>query len=111
MVAVYRLTQTSKLYRNSYHICGTTVRVHYLPSQALHLITAKLLVGFHFFYRTDFVLNHCTDYTERLQAITSPLRVLVEDELSRLTVWRNPANEATRGADHLWTAVTEVRNQ
>lgn len=29
------------------------------------------------------------------------LRLLVENEISRLCVWRNPTNEARRGGDHI----------
>ncbi|KAG0701518.1 hypothetical protein DFH29DRAFT_926376 [Suillus ampliporus] len=39
-------------------------------------------------------------YVARLKNINQPLRLLVENEIFRLTVWANPSNEAKRGIDH-----------
>lgn len=41
------------------------------------------------------------EYLASLKNINLPLRLLVENEIFRLTVWSNPANEAKRGADHI----------
>jgi phosphatidylinositol 4-kinase len=35
----------------------------------------------------------------RLKNINQPLRLLIENEIFRLTVWANPSNEAKRGSD------------
>lgn len=43
------------------------------------------------------------DYTSILKNLNVPLRLLVDNELVRLTVWTNPANEAKRGTDHFGT--------
>ncbi|KIK92048.1 hypothetical protein PAXRUDRAFT_830328 [Paxillus rubicundulus Ve08.2h10] len=36
----------------------------------------------------------------RLKSINHPLRLLVENEIYRLTVWANPSNDVRRGHDH-----------
>ncbi|KAG2135222.1 uncharacterized protein EDB93DRAFT_1242600 [Suillus bovinus] len=38
-------------------------------------------------------------YATRLKNINQPLRLLIENEIFRLTVWANPSNEAKRGSD------------
>jgi hypothetical protein len=43
------------------------------------------------------------DYALRLKNLNFPLRLLVENEIVRLTVWSNPTNDAKRGADHVGT--------
>ncbi|KAF8643783.1 hypothetical protein AX16_008802 [Volvariella volvacea WC 439] len=40
-------------------------------------------------------------YTERLQIINLPLRLLVDEELSRLHVWADPTGLAGRAAEHV----------
>ncbi|KAJ8087995.1 phosphatidylinositol-4- kinase [Marasmius tenuissimus] len=45
-------------------------------------------------------------YAGRLKEMNHPLRLLVENELFRLSVWANPANDPKRGADHV-SSVTE----
>ncbi|TFK76247.1 atypical/PIKK/PI4K protein kinase [Pluteus cervinus] len=52
--------------------------------------------------------NRQSFYSERLRSIIPALRLLVDNELSRLTVWRNPANEAKRGGDHAGTMYAEA---
>ena len=42
-----------------------------------------------------------TEYTAALKNLILPLRLLVENEVFRLTVWSNPANDPKRGADHI----------
>jgi phosphatidylinositol 4-kinase len=39
-------------------------------------------------------------YATRLKNINPPLRLLVENEIYRLTVWANPTNDTNRGHDH-----------
>ncbi|KAG6376278.1 hypothetical protein JVT61DRAFT_2256 [Boletus reticuloceps] len=41
-----------------------------------------------------------TLYATRLKNINHPLRLLVENEIYRLTVWANPTNDANKGHDH-----------
>lgn len=41
------------------------------------------------------------DYVASLKNLSLPLRLLVENEVFRLTVWTNPANDAKRGMDHV----------
>ncbi|KAG2132611.1 hypothetical protein BD769DRAFT_1666055 [Suillus cothurnatus] len=40
-----------------------------------------------------------SQYATRLKNINQPLRLLIENEIFRLTVWANPSNEAKRGSD------------
>ncbi|OSD08514.1 atypical/PIKK/PI4K protein kinase [Trametes coccinea BRFM310] len=40
-------------------------------------------------------------YTASLKNLVLPLRLLVENEVFRLTVWSNPVNDPKRGTDHL----------
>ncbi|KAG9318618.1 hypothetical protein JVU11DRAFT_711 [Chiua virens] len=39
-------------------------------------------------------------FATRLKNVNHPLRLLVENEMYRLTVWANPTNDTTRGHDH-----------
>ncbi|GLB34718.1 putative PI3 PI4-kinase family protein [Lyophyllum shimeji] len=47
-----------------------------------------------------------TYYTNRLRSINQPLRLLTENEMSRLVVWGNPTNDPRRGGDHIGTAAS-----
>ncbi|PFH54176.1 hypothetical protein AMATHDRAFT_52986 [Amanita thiersii Skay4041] len=40
-------------------------------------------------------------YKNRIRTINTPLRMLVENEISRLMVWSNPTNDARKGGDYL----------
>ncbi|CAA7271519.1 unnamed protein product [Cyclocybe aegerita] len=40
-----------------------------------------------------------TYYAERMGSLNLPLRLLTENEISRLSVWSNPTNDVKRGAD------------
>ncbi|KII89099.1 hypothetical protein PLICRDRAFT_698221 [Plicaturopsis crispa FD-325 SS-3] len=44
-----------------------------------------------------------SQYAARLKARNHPLRLLVENEIFRLTVWTNPSNDPKRGLDHVGT--------
>jgi phosphatidylinositol 4-kinase len=55
--------------------------------------------------------THTGSVTHLLQ-INTPLRLLVEHEIFRLTVWANTTNDPKRGADHVGTterAMQEAR--
>lgn len=39
-------------------------------------------------------------YVSRLKSHSVPLKLLVENELCRLSVWTNPMNDSKRGADY-----------
>ncbi|OCH92135.1 atypical/PIKK/PI4K protein kinase [Obba rivulosa] len=41
-----------------------------------------------------------SQYMVSLKNLNLPLRLLVENEITRLTVWANPLNDAKRGGDH-----------
>ena len=43
------------------------------------------------------------DYTSSLKDLNILLRLLVDNEIFRLTVWTNPTNDAKRGVDHFGT--------
>ncbi|KZT27321.1 atypical/PIKK/PI4K protein kinase [Neolentinus lepideus HHB14362 ss-1] len=45
--------------------------------------------------------SRSSQYGTRLKNLNEALRLLVENELFRLTVWANPCNEAKRGVDHV----------
>ncbi|THU88594.1 hypothetical protein K435DRAFT_821590 [Dendrothele bispora CBS 962.96] len=47
-------------------------------------------------------------YASRLRDINQPLRLLVDNEIFRLTVWANPTNEPKRGLDHSNTIPVEA---
>ncbi len=46
-------------------------------------------------------LSPSADYVASLANLSLPLRLLVENEVFRLTVWTNPANDPKRGTDHI----------
>lgn len=53
-----------------------------------------------------------TDYQTQLKTLNLPLRLLVDNEVYRLNVWTNPANDLKRGTDHVNTVekvMTDVR--
>jgi len=45
------------------------------------------------------VSSQFLDYTTRLRDLNTPLRLLTESELSRLSVWVNPTNDIKRSTD------------
>jgi len=45
------------------------------------------------------VSSQFSDYTTRLRDLNTPLRLLTESELSRLSVWVNPTNDIKRSMD------------
>jgi phosphatidylinositol 4-kinase A len=52
------------------------------------------------------------DHSARLKELNLALRLLVENEILRLTVWSNPANDPKRGLDSFSTterAMHDVR--
>lgn len=51
-------------------------------------------------------------YVSRLKSHNAPLKLLVENELYRLSVWANPMNDSKRGMDYstnLERSITDVR--
>ncbi|KAJ7217187.1 hypothetical protein GGX14DRAFT_440647 [Mycena pura] len=44
--------------------------------------------------------SRSSQLTSKLRSINHPLKLLVENEIFRLTVWANPVNDPKRGADH-----------
>ena len=50
-------------------------------------------------------------YVSRLKSHNAPLKLLVENELYRLSVWANPMNDSKRGVDYLTSlerSITDV---
>ncbi|KAG6828586.1 hypothetical protein H0H92_007376 [Tricholoma furcatifolium] len=45
--------------------------------------------------------SRSTYYANRLRSINLPLRLLTENEMTRLAVWNNPTNDPKRGSDHI----------
>lgn len=39
------------------------------------------------------------DYAERMRTLNLPLRLLVENEIFRLSVWGNPTSDSRKAAD------------
>ncbi|KAK7034075.1 Phosphatidylinositol 4-kinase stt4 [Paramarasmius palmivorus] len=49
--------------------------------------------------------SRSTYYNTRLKELNHPLRLLVENEIYRLSVWANPTNDPKRGSDHVGTTI------
>ncbi|KAJ7572583.1 Stt4p: phosphatidylinositol-4-kinase, partial [Mycena floridula] len=47
-------------------------------------------------------------YAIRLRSINHPLKLLVENEIFRLTVWANPTSDLKRGADYVGMSLSEI---
>jgi hypothetical protein len=109
---VSRLMPISKHCQNSYRIyrqipSGDPFRYPACRLLCRHL--AHLVRPNHFIFTSQ--LTFPLEYTARLRSINLPLRLLVENEIFRLTVWSNPINDARRGTDHIGTTertMTEV---
>jgi hypothetical protein len=54
-------------------------------------------------HHRDETITLASDYSTRLKSINLPLRLLVENEIFRLTIWANPTNDAKRGTDYVGT--------
>lgn len=74
-----------------------------LLSEFLDYLQADSIKGFVAISSLNPVISpsQAPQYLASLKNINLPLRLLVENEIFRLTVWSNPANEAKRGADHI----------
>ncbi|KAG8904073.1 phosphatidylinositol-4- kinase [Tulasnella sp. 403] len=48
--------------------------------------------------------SRAPDYSARQKSLNNLLRLLVENEISRLNVWSNPTNDVRRGPDHVVAA-------
>ncbi|KAF8077714.1 hypothetical protein FPV67DRAFT_1462774 [Lyophyllum atratum] len=49
-----------------------------------------------------------TYYSNRLRNINQPLRLLTENEMTRLAVWANPTNDPKRGGDQIGTVASTM---
>ncbi|KAF7295444.1 hypothetical protein MIND_01084200 [Mycena indigotica] len=49
-----------------------------------------------------------SQFTLKLRSINHPLKLLVENELNRLSVWANPVNDPKRGSDHVERGLFEA---
>lgn len=43
--------------------------------------------------------SNLSDYASRMRSLNLPLRLLTENEIFRLSVWMNPANDPKKGSD------------
>ncbi len=98
-----RSMQISNFCQSSCPTCKLIRSEVSLLSRALHLRTRprNLLVRSVCTIREVTPSNFLTEYIAALKNITLPLRLLVENEVFRLTVWTNPANDPKRGLDHV----------
>ncbi|KAL4067760.1 hypothetical protein J3A83DRAFT_4359655 [Scleroderma citrinum] len=101
------------LYRTAYSWFSTRPQWSFGANRVQVDADVKILVEFLAHLRTDSVrgLNSLSSlspsqsasqllYATRLKSINHPLRLLVENEIYRLTVWANPSNDPRRGTDH-----------
>ncbi|KAG6853905.1 hypothetical protein C0991_012574 [Blastosporella zonata] len=70
-------------------------------ANARRILTPHVLVLQMLLSRLQAARYRRPDYTNRLRSINHPLRLLTENEMSRLAVWNNPTNDPKRGSDHL----------
>ncbi|KAJ6502153.1 hypothetical protein C8R45DRAFT_975566 [Mycena sanguinolenta] len=52
--------------------------------------------------------SRSSQYVSRLRSLNQPLKLLVENEIFRLTVWANPTNDPKRGTDHTERGLLEA---
>ncbi|KAJ7940268.1 hypothetical protein B0H13DRAFT_2299305 [Mycena leptocephala] len=52
--------------------------------------------------------SRSSQYTSKLRNLNHPLKLLVENEIFRLTVWANPTNDPKRGTDHTERGLLEA---
>ncbi|TFY82561.1 hypothetical protein EWM64_g1445, partial [Hericium alpestre] len=45
--------------------------------------------------------HHISTYVARLKNVSTPMRLLIENEMYRLSVWGNPVNDPKRGQDYV----------
>jgi hypothetical protein len=105
VLIAFKLMQTSRFSQSSCHICRQILSEELFPFQVylrhshLPLVVSLLLT---FFNSPDAKI--VSDYVSRLKSINHPLRLLVENEIFRLSVWANPSNDGKRGTDHVGTS-------
>lgn len=103
-----RSTQILRSFLNSYHIFKQ------IRSEDRHLCQVyhrgRQTRGIIVCFRTFYVLccNMSTEYMSRLRSINNPLRLLVENEIFRLSVWANPTNDPKRGTDQTGMTFMEI---
>lgn len=104
---------TSKYYQSSCRTYNWTLLGVLSRSPVSHmrrLLPAPLVRVYS--YHLVRLYSHRADFVARLKQINNPLRLLVENEIFRLTVWSNPCNESKRGVDPIGTterAMQDVR--
>ncbi|PCH37888.1 atypical/PIKK/PI4K protein kinase [Wolfiporia cocos MD-104 SS10] len=105
----------SSLYRDAFSWFSVRPQWSYGSNRVQIDADIKLLSEFLNFLQTDAIKgypgisslspaqapSHVSQYVASLKDLNIPLRLLVENEIFRLTVWSNPANEPKRGADHI----------
>ncbi|KAK7038059.1 hypothetical protein R3P38DRAFT_3311292 [Favolaschia claudopus] len=52
--------------------------------------------------------SRSSEYNSKLRSLNHPLKLLVDNEISRLTVWANPTNDPKRGTDHTERGLLEA---
>ncbi|CAK5277296.1 unnamed protein product [Mycena citricolor] len=52
--------------------------------------------------------SRSSQYISKMSALKHPLKLLVENEIYRLTVWANPTNDPKRGSDHVERGLLEA---
>jgi len=98
----YKLIPTLKFCQNFWSIFSQTQFAVYLLYPAYPRVECRLQVGLVFFLTNLSNLrsyNPPSDYAVRMRSLNLPLRLLTENEISRLSVWNNPTNETTKGSD------------
>ncbi|KAF7311374.1 hypothetical protein MKEN_01039300 [Mycena kentingensis (nom. inval.)] len=52
--------------------------------------------------------SRISQFTNKMRTLNHPLKLLVENELNRLSVWANPTGDPKRGSDHLERGLAEA---
>ncbi|KAJ7085721.1 hypothetical protein B0H15DRAFT_846088 [Mycena belliarum] len=52
--------------------------------------------------------SRSSQFVTKLRSLNNPLKLLVENEIFRLTVWANPTNDPKRGTDHVERGLLEA---
>jgi hypothetical protein len=86
-----------------------------LITYLLLILLEPMLVSPHFGIILSITKCHSSGGgSPRFKDMNQLLRLLVESEISRLCVWRNPTNDARRGGDHVnfqQRSLTDVKSR